>query len=46
MTNNDPPLEKHSPKLILEPLPNGLNNAFLKDNETCPVVVPSSLAEY
>ena len=47
VTNDDPPLKKPSdhPKPILKPLPCGINYAFLKSNETCLVVISSSLHE-
>ena len=47
MIESDTPLEKPSdpPNPILEPLPSGLKYAFLRSNETSPVVIPSSLAK-
>ena len=45
--DDDPPFEKPSdpPKPILKPLPCELKYAFLKSNETCLVVISSSLQE-
>ena len=47
MINDDPPLEKPSdlPKTTLKTLLSELKYAFIRDNETCLVVIPSSLFE-
>ena len=45
--DDDPFLEKprDPPKLILEPFPNELKYAFLGENSTWPIVIPSSIFE-